>query len=176
MSGDIIYERVTADIGGEFVVFRIGMRINKLWKVHKWAPVFVAMPRMLRELEEDPDSGLLGYQRNLGIRNHILFMYWRSFEDLHEYARDPDQEHLPAWQEYNQEAGTDGDVGIWHETFLVGDGEYEAVYNNMPPLVLWAISDRMPASVQQETAAGRLGRTDGDSMPESVDGPAKKDP
>jgi hypothetical protein len=176
MSGDIIYERVTADIGGEFVVFRIGMRINKLWKVHKWAPVFVAMPRMLRELEEDPDSGLLGYQRNLGIRNHILFMYWRSFEDLHEYARDPGQEHLPAWQEYNQEAGTDGDVGIWHETFLVGDGEYEAVYNNMPPFGLGAISDRMPASGQQETAAGRLGRTDGDSMPESVDGSAKKDP
>ena len=60
MSGDIISERVTADIEGEFVVFRIGMRINKLWKVHKWAPVFVAMPRMLRELEADPDSGLLG--------------------------------------------------------------------------------------------------------------------
>jgi len=35
MSGDIISERVTADIEGEFVVFRIGMRINKLWKVHK---------------------------------------------------------------------------------------------------------------------------------------------
>lgn len=63
------------------MVFRIGMRINNLWKVHKWAPLFMTMQRMLRELEADPDSGLLGYQRNLGIRNHSLFMYWRSFEE-----------------------------------------------------------------------------------------------
>lgn len=85
MSEGVITERVTADIDGEFVVFRIGMRINTLWKVHKWVPVFLAMPRLLRELEADPDSGLLGYQWNLGIRNHMLFMYWRSFEDLREY-------------------------------------------------------------------------------------------
>jgi hypothetical protein len=174
MSGDITSERVTADIEGEFVVFRIGMRINRLWKVHKWAPVFVAMPRMLRELEADPDSGLLGYERNLGIRNQSLFMYWRSFKDLHEYARDPDQEHLPAWQEYNQKVGSDGDVGIWHETFLVREGEYEAVYNNMPPYGLGEVSERVPASGQDETAAGRLGRTDGDSMPETVDGSANE--
>ncbi len=170
MSESIITERVTADIEGEFVVFRIGMRINTLWKVHKWAPVFLAMPRMLRELEADPDSGLLGYQRNLGVRNHMLFMYWRSFEDLHEYARNPDQEHLPAWQEYNQEAGSDGDVGIWHETFLVRAGEYETVYNNMPPFGLGDISERVPASGQRETAGERLGRTDDDTMPETVDG------
>ena len=27
--------RMTADLDGDFVVFLIGMRINKLWKVHK---------------------------------------------------------------------------------------------------------------------------------------------
>jgi len=128
------------------------------------------MPRMLRELEADPDSGMLGYHRNLGFRNHSLCMYWRSFEDLHEYARDPDQEHLPAWKEYNHEVGSDGDVGIWHETFLIRKKEYEAVYNNMPPFGLGAIGERVPASGQHETAAGRLGRTDSDEMPETVDG------
>lgn len=168
---DVIPERVTADVEGDFVVFRIGMRVNVFWKVHKWVPVFLAMPRMLRELEADPDSGLLGYQRNLGIRNHSLFMYWRSFDDLHEYARDPEREHLPAWQEYNQEAGSDGDVGIWHETFLVTDGEYEAVYNNMPPFGLGDVSEPVPASGERETAAERLGRVDDATMPESVDGP-----
>ena len=47
----IFADRMTADIEGDFVVFLIGMRINKPWKVHKWWPVFSAMPRMLKELE-----------------------------------------------------------------------------------------------------------------------------
>ena len=176
MSEGVITERVTADIDGEFVVFRIGMRINTLWKVHKWVPVFLVMPRLLRELEADPDSGLLGYQRNLGIRNHMLFMYWRSFEDLREYARNPGREHLPAWREYNQEAGSGGDVGIWHETFLVRAGEYETVYNNMPPFGLGNISERVPASGRRETAGERLGRTNDDTMPEAVDGSKDREP
>ena len=45
---------------GEFVVFLIGMRINKPWKVRKWVPVFLTMPRMIKELEANPDSGFLG--------------------------------------------------------------------------------------------------------------------
>ena len=45
-------ERVCAQIDGDFVVFIIGMRINKIWKVHKWLPVFFGMPRMLKELTE----------------------------------------------------------------------------------------------------------------------------
>ncbi len=33
-------QRVAANIEGDFVVFLIGMRINKPWKLHKWLPVF----------------------------------------------------------------------------------------------------------------------------------------
>ena len=50
----IIAERMTAEIDGEVVVFLIGMRINRMWKIHKWFPVAMAMPRMLRELQADP--------------------------------------------------------------------------------------------------------------------------
>ena len=32
------------------VVFLIGMRINKWWKIHQWLPVFLAMPKMIKEL------------------------------------------------------------------------------------------------------------------------------
>ena len=46
----IIPERMAAEIEGDFVVFLIGMRINKPWMVHRWWPVFTAMPRMIREL------------------------------------------------------------------------------------------------------------------------------
>ncbi len=47
----VIPSRMTAEVEGDFVVFLIGMRINKPWKVHKWLPVFLAMPRMLKELD-----------------------------------------------------------------------------------------------------------------------------
>jgi hypothetical protein len=56
----IIDKRVTAEIEGDFVVFLIGMRINRLWKASKWLPVFLAMPKMARELEQNPASGFLG--------------------------------------------------------------------------------------------------------------------
>jgi hypothetical protein len=103
---------MTAVIEGEFVVFLIGMRINRLWKVHKWLPVFRAMPRMLRELSARPDSGLLGFRVHNGLREHMVVQYWRSFEHLERYARDPGRDHLPAWVAFNRSVGSNGDVGI----------------------------------------------------------------
>jgi hypothetical protein len=50
----VIPSRMTAEIDGDFVVFLIGMRVNKFWKIHKWLPVFLAMPRMLRERKRVP--------------------------------------------------------------------------------------------------------------------------
>jgi len=53
-------ERMTAEIEGDFVVFLIGMRINKLWKVHKWLPVFTVMPKMIKEVKSNPELEMLG--------------------------------------------------------------------------------------------------------------------
>ena len=33
-----IDQRMTAEMDGEFVVFLIGLRISKPWKIHKWLP------------------------------------------------------------------------------------------------------------------------------------------
>jgi len=74
----VIPSRMTAEIEGDFVVFLIGMRINKPWKIHKWLPVFLAMPRMLKELEAHRESGFLGHVMSLGV----IVQYWRSFEHL----------------------------------------------------------------------------------------------
>ncbi len=78
----VVAKRVTADIKGDFVVFLIGMRINRPWKLHKWVPVFTAMPRMIRELEGRPESGFIGHITSLGV----IVQYWRSFEHLEAYA------------------------------------------------------------------------------------------
>ncbi len=42
--------RYTAVTDEPFVVFIIGMRINKWWALHKWLPVALAMGPMLKTL------------------------------------------------------------------------------------------------------------------------------
>jgi hypothetical protein len=157
----VIPKRVTAAIEGDFVVFLIGMRINKLWKVWKWLPTFVAMPRMLRELERSADSGFLGANQYFGSpRRPMLVQYWRSFEHLETYARNRDAAHWPAWVAFNNRVGSNGDVGIWHETYLVPAGRYDCVYNNMPPIGLGMATSLVPAAGRKATAAGRAGIRD----------------
>jgi Monooxygenase af470-like len=157
----VIPKRVTAAIEGDFVVFLIGMRINKLWKVWKWLPTFVAMPRMLRELEQKADSGFLGANQYFGSpRRPMLVQYWRSFEHLETYARNRDAAHWPAWVAFNKRVGSNGDVGICHETYLVPAGRYECVYNNMPPIGLGMATSLVPAAGRKATAAGRAGIRD----------------
>lgn len=163
-------ERVTAEVDGDFVVFRIGMRINRLWKVHEWLPVFRAMPKMLDELEDAPESGLLGYDTKLGIRNHEVVQYWRSFEKLREYALDSNARHAPTITWTNQQLRESDAVGLWHETYLIEDGAYETVYHNAPPIGLGKAGTLSPATDRRRTAAGRLGLTDWDDLSYGNDG------
>lgn len=152
----VIPKRVTAEIDGDFVVFLIGMRINRPWKIHKWLPVFRAMSAMIRELQARPDSGFLGHVMSPGV----IVQYWRSFEHLEAYARDPDQLHWPAWVDFNRRVGgSRGDVGIWHETYKVRSGEYECVYSGMPPFGLAKASSTLEAVGELESAAGRMGQS-----------------
>ncbi len=148
---DIIAKRMCAEIEGDFVVFLIGMRINKLWKVWRWAPVAAAMPRMLAELARAPELGLLHARTHFGFPNLLVVQYWRSFEQLEAYAKNRDAAHLPAWRAFNTAVGSGGDVGIWHETYVVRGGCYESVYNNMPPFGLGV------AGVLKDATGARLG-------------------
>lgn len=149
-------ERLTAEVEGDFVVFLIGMRINKPWKIHKWLPVVLAMPKMLRELMTTPDSGLLSFESWFG-RTTIMVQYWRSSEQLLAYATNKDAEHLPAWRKFNQAVGTSGDVGIWHETYKVSPGTCESVYANMPLFGMGKAGAVHPATGKRFSAKDRLG-------------------
>ncbi len=160
----IIPARTTAQLDGDFVVFLIGMRINKWWKFWKWLPVATAMPRMLIELAKRPELGLLHARNVFGFPNLIVIQYWRSFEQLQAYATDHSLEHLPAWRDFNRRIASNGDVGIWHETFLVKDGAHESVYNNMPRWGLANAGANVPAEGSRKSAKGRLRLTDGSDL------------
>ena len=70
---------MTAEVKDDFVVFLIGMRVNKWWKVHQWLPVGSAMIGMIKELYNNPEMGLISHQQWFG-RTTIMVQYWKSFE------------------------------------------------------------------------------------------------
>jgi hypothetical protein len=153
---EIIAERVCAEVEGDFVVFLIGMRINKPWKVWRWLPVSAAMPRMLIELARQPELGLMHARTHFGFPTITVVQYWRSFDALEAYAKSRSAAHLPAWQAFNQAVGSNGGVGIWHETYLIKAGGYENIYNNMPRFGLGAAGDLKPAAGARQAARSRL--------------------
>ena len=154
---EIIKERMTAEAKGDFVVFLIGLRINKLWKIHKWLPVVTAMPKMISELYANPEMGFISHEQWFG-RTTIMIQYWESFEHLENYAKSKTSNHLPAWVEFNKKIASNGDVGIWHETYLSKPGSYESVYNNMPKFGLAKAMDCLPATGKRQSASDRINR------------------
>ena len=152
-----IQQRMSAEVNGDVVVFLIGMRVNRWWKPHRYVPVATAMGRMLKELYAHPELGFLGCESFFG-RTTMLIFYWKSTEHLLAYAKSRDAAHLPAWRDFNRRIGTNGDVGIWHETYRVRAGEYETVYANMPRFGLGKVGNLVPAHGPRESAAGRLGK------------------
>src|SRR5439155_2799934 len=109
---------------------------------------------MLKELEGHPESGFLGYVSG-GL---LIVQYWRSFEHLEAYARSNNHLHWPAWVAFNKRMRESrGDVGIWHETYMVRAGQYEAIYSGMPAWGLGRVGALVPASGRKDGARGRLG-------------------
>ena len=154
----IYKDRMTAHLEGDFVVFLIGMRFNQPWKVHKWLPVLLAMPKMLKELYANPHLGLIHHEMWIS-RTVVLVQYWRSMDQLLEYAKSKDAEHLPAWRRYNRAVGKDGSVGVWHETYLAKPGTYENVYVNMPAFGLGKAGVLEKVAAKREAAIERLARS-----------------
>lgn len=157
---NITGRRMAAEIDGDFVVFLIGARLNFL---HLAGTIMDlggrrGMKHMLDYLVARPEKGLLGYQLGLPV----IVQYWRSFDHLEAFAQDTDDPHLAVWRSYWKRVGNGNRTGIWHESYLVRAGEYEAVYANMPPFGLGKAGKLVPL---QESSSARsrikaaLGRT-----------------
>jgi hypothetical protein len=82
-------------------------------------------------------------------------------DQLMSYASNKNAAHLPAWQAFNRSVGSDGSVGIWHETYTIQDasqrdGAYETMYINMPAFGLGKAGLLEKAQGKRSTARGRL--------------------
>lgn len=149
------------------VVFHIGMTFRKWHRPDLWMPVFLAMPRMLAELErnkaaaargEEEDLGFLGATTLLGAKGPWVVQWWRSTEQLYAYARRAESEHLPAWRAFNAAARrSPGAVGIWHETYAVPAGQIETIYGNGATIGLGRVTGTVPVMRRGRQARERLG-------------------
>jgi Domain of unknown function (DUF4188) len=161
--------RYTAEIDGDFVVLLIGPRLNKPWlalkSFHDLGGRRGGMQAMLDQLMADPEKGLLGYRMGFPV----IVQYWRSFEHLEAWARDPGQLHRPTWLDFYRR-DTRGRTGIWHETYLVRAGEDEAIYNDTPVAGL-ARAGRaadLDAESRARLRIRRAARADGGAVPRGV--------
>lgn len=149
--------RHTAGIEGDFVVFLIGARLNRLRAANRMRRIGGQMTQMQKALAQHPELGCLHTQNWFG-RTTIAVQYWRDFESLERFARDRDQPHLEPWREFNRLVRDSADIGIWHETYLVSAAAHEAMYVNMPTFGLAAAGSVGPLGTGS-TAGRRLGRT-----------------
>jgi len=137
--------RHLAEIDGDFVVFLIGARFSLFHPFRVFRDLGGrrgGMKAMLDYLVEHPEKGLLGYKMGLPV----IVQYWRSFDHLEAFARDDSDPHTATWREYYRRASHHQGAGIWHETYLVRAGEYEAIYVNMPASGLGAAGRVVPAA------------------------------
>jgi hypothetical protein len=148
--------RYTVNNTEDIVVFTIGMRINKWWAFHKWVPVFIAMPPMIKELYANKDLGCQSMEHFFSLRTTLMIQYWRSEEELLAYARG--QKHLKAWSDFNKKVGNNDAVGIYHETYLVKKGQYESIYGNMPKFGLGKVFGTKSISASVNSARKRLNK------------------
>jgi hypothetical protein len=158
--------RYTSEIEGDFIVFLIGALVNKPLRFRKWMPVARAMSALQREIAEHPEIGCLHIE-NFGAMRGVSIQYWRSFDHLERFARSDQWSHLESWRQFNKVIRDGGDVGIWHETYRVVGGQYEAMYGNMPVVGLAAAGRHVKIGAES-TAARRAGVRPTDSAP--VDG------
>ncbi len=152
---EIHSESMTTWIEAPFVVLLIGIRLNRPWKVHRLWEARRAMKGLLAELEASREHGLLHYESFRGNPS-LIVQYWRSWEHLETWAREPKGNHRSVWVDYAKRIKPGGDVGVWHETYVVRPGDYECIYTNMPRFGLGAIGELIKTKGRTGRASNRM--------------------
>lgn len=160
--------RHTATIEGDVVVFLIGARLHRLRAALQMRRIGAQMTQMQRTLAQHPELGCLHTQNWFG-RTTLAVQYWRDFASLERFAKDKDLPHLEPWREFNRLVRDSQDIGIWHETYELSAGSFEAMYVNMPTFGLAAAGRPEPVN-HASTAATRLRRSSGVTEPVALPG------
>jgi hypothetical protein len=106
------------------------------------------------------DAGLLRSERfALGLRHLGALQYWRSFEALDAWSHRPP--HSDWWRRAVDRMRRRGDLGVYHEAYLVPRQGIESIYLDCPPIGLASFGDLGESVGPLTTAKQRLGRLSG---------------
>jgi heme-degrading monooxygenase HmoA len=151
---DVLPGRVTAIVPAEdgeiksqretVTILLLGAKSNHPFGV--FAPKFLELGGWLDKMTDqfdsaEPPKGFLGQTQyenkdERGAREFTSISYWRSIEDLHEFAHSP--LHRDAWMWWEKNLKELNAVGINHEIFQSRAGDWENVYVNFQPTGLGA--------------------------------------
>jgi hypothetical protein len=157
MSTTIFPGRYAARSDSDFVLFRIGMRFNGRRGIGAALKTFFTlMPAMLAEQQAQPEIGMLSTSIALSWPVIQMTQFWRSFDDLERYATAPDGRHTNAWRWFNKLGRANEGTGVWHETYRIAPGSFEAIYVNMPRYGLAAAVEHAPVMRGADRARDRM--------------------
>ena len=145
-------EKVTVMLLGAKTNHPFGVFNSQFMKVGKW------LGMMGDEFNADqPPKGFLG-QTNWerkdenGAREFNFISYWRTIEDLHDYAHSP--LHREAWLWWEKTLKENNCIGINHEIFQADGGQWETVYANWQPNGLGASTVLRKGDIFQNGVVG----------------------
>ena len=102
-------------------------------------------------------AGLLHAERfAMGWRHLGAWQNWAGFEELDAWSRR--QPHAEWWREAVERMRARGDLGVYHEAYLVARRDVESIYLDCPPLGLSAFCPTAEPVGPRTAARDRLGR------------------
>jgi Domain of unknown function (DUF4188) len=140
----------------ELCVIRIGLVVRKVSGLLSVSKFRKAIERSAIEAKAS-NAGLLDSERFLIKWNHFGFLqYWRSFQALEEWSHKPP--HSTWWREALERMRQRGDLGVYHETFLVASTGVESIYLDCPSIGISSFGVTGEAVGSSTTSRDRLGR------------------
>lgn len=104
------------------------------------------------------EAGLLSSESfTIGRGHYGVLQYWRGFDELEAWARRPP--HSEWWRVAVERMRTKGDLGVYHELFLVRRGDLEAISMDCRPAGVSSFGVRGEPVGAMTTSRGRLGRS-----------------
>jgi hypothetical protein len=140
----------------ELCLVRLGIQVRGLRALFYAIRLARAIDRSAAEAIAS-GAGLLHSERYSIGRNHFgVLQYWRRFEDLEAWSHRPP--HSEWWRKALERMRTRGDLGIYHETFLVPRDRIETIYLDCAPAGLAVFGTPGEPVGTMTTSRGRLGR------------------
>jgi hypothetical protein len=146
------------DSVAELCLLRLGIQARGLRGLLVAARLKRAIDRSASEAIAQ-GAGLLHSERFSHSRRHFgVFQYWRSYDELETWSHRPP--HSEWWREAVERMRTRGDLGVYHETFLVPRDRVESIYLDCTPAglsVFGVAGEPRGASTSSRARLGMLG-------------------